>query len=218
MADRGEQVLQVIREYIRPKATLTNMAQIHAQLTGGREDFTRWDDVETTYYNMTWDEENFNSFLMASKEIVEGGVDKITESYFDIVEPEEFDIEDIKFELDANLLDNDADRTEREGFRYEVTDDGILRGTYYYTNINLDITSQGEVDRLITEESIPFRINPDERLLVAESTYPAYVQKIQGIFNDTGFSVVVSGNLTSYPEQADERIQAFLNSFEMQEN
>lgn len=212
MTDFYNRVSEVIGGYIQQHGTLITMEQIHNQFTGKSEEFSRWEEVEKQYRGMDWDDESFTEFTLTAKNVVEGGIEEISESYFDIITPEDLSKDQVKEELERITLDESASPETRHGVQFRE-DDGVFRGNYYYSTIDVDITSEGSVDRLVTEKSIPFRIEVDDQLLVAETTYPAYVQKIKGVFgNQTDMSLIVSGDITAIPDQANERLEGFLQA------
>lgn len=102
---------------------------------------------------------------------------------------------------------------------YTRRDDGVIEGTYRFANISTEITAEPDIVREPSPKSINFRVKPDERILIVEKTYPAHVQKIQAIFNnETAISLSVCGNVTKLPNQADERVMSFINTFRSEEN
>lgn len=212
-------IRRVINEYIRPDSTLATMEGIHRELTGEAKDFTRWDDVEMLYLQRDWDDESYRRFLVLSREFVEGDTETTSESYFDIVEPEEDLSETVISELSAMEATEIEDLGVEEGFVHRERDDGIIEGTYYYSNISIEITAEPDIRRQPSPKSINFRINPEKRLLIVETTYPAHVQKIQSIFNkETSIGVAICGDLTVFPSQADERVISFINAFRDEED
>ncbi|NUC72516.1 hypothetical protein HTZ84_09380 [Haloterrigena sp. SYSU A558-1] len=173
------------------------------------------------------------------KEVVDEGVTRIPESYFDITEITTLD--GITSELDRNLLGEqnglslsdevselaDVDLTQlnteqpgrsavsdaRHGFDYEVDGDTIT-GRYVYTDVQRDITPNGQVERLVSEGSIPFRIIPHLNLLIVETTSVIDVQKTKSAFNkNTNMDIVVCGDITAVYEDAPEMMDTFRSSF-----
>lgn len=218
MAGYQTDVRQVINEYIRPDSTLATMEGIHEELFGEPRDFTRWDDVEKAYMEIDWDDETYSRFLELAREFVEGDTETMSESYFDIVEPEENLSETVLRELSAREAQESEDFGMEEGFVHRERDDGVIEGTYYYADVSIEITAEPDIRPQPNPKSINFRIDPDERLLIVETTYPAYVQKIQAVFNnETEIDVAISGDLTVFPEQADQRVISFINQFRDEE-
>jgi len=214
-----QDVRRVINEYIQPDSTLATMKGIHRELTGEAQDFTRWEDVEMEYLQMDWDDEAYQRFLELSREFVEGDTETTSESYFDIVEPREDLSETITSELAAREVTESEDLGVEEGFVHRVRDDGIIEGTYYYSNVSIEITAEPDIRRQPSPKAINFRIDPDERLLIVETTYPAHIQKLQAIFNnETTIEVTICGDLTVFPDQADERVTSFINAFRDEED
>jgi hypothetical protein len=212
-------VRRVINEYIQPDSTLATMEGIHRELTGEAKDFTRWEDVEMSYMQRDWDDESYRRFLELSREFVEGDTETTSESYFDIVEPEEDLSDTVISELSAREATESDDLGVEEGFVHRERDDGIIEGTYYYSNVSIEITAEPDIRRQPTPKSINFRIDPDERLLIIETTYPAHVQKIQSVFNnETAIGVAICGDLTVFPSQADESVTSFINEFRDEED
>lgn len=219
MPNYRRNIRRVITEYIYPDSTLATMQTIHSKLTGESRNFTRWEDVEMTYIQMEWDDESYSRFLELSREFVEGDTETISESYFDIVEPEENLVETVTNELSANEPAETDELNVKEGFVHRKRDDGIIEGTYHYANISVEITAEPDIQRQPSPKSIHFRIDPDERLLIVETTYPAHIQKIQAVFNnETVIDVAICGDLTVFPGQADERVTSFINAFRSEED
>lgn len=214
MSGYQRDVTQVINEYIQPDSKLATMEHIHRELTGEVQDFTRWDDVEMAYLQMDWDDKSYRRFLELSREFVEGDTETTSESYFDIVEPDEDLSETVITELSARETTESDDLGVEEGFAHRERDDGMIEGTYYYSNVSIEITAKPDIRRQPSPKSINFRIDPDERLLIIETTYPAHVQKMQSIFNhETTIKVAICGDLTVRPSQADERVTSLINAF-----
>jgi len=219
MPSYQKDIRRVINEYIRPDSTLATMEGIHSELTGESRDFTRWDDVEKTYLQMEWDGETYHRFLELSREFVEGNTETTSESYFDIVEPEDDLAETVINELSAREASESEDLRVEEGFVYRERDDRVIEGTYYFSTVSIEITAEPDIRRQPTPKSINFRIDPSERLLIVETTYPAHVQKIQSVFNnETAIGVTICGDLTILPGQADKSIISFINEFRDEED
>lgn len=214
MSSYQQDVRRVINEYIRPDSTLATMERIDRELTGDPQDFTRWEDVERAYLQMDWDDESYLRFLNLSREFVEEDMETASEAYFDIVEPEENISEIVVSELSAREATESGSFDIEEGFVYRERDDGIIEGTYSYPNISTEITAEPDIRRQPSPQSIEFRIDPEERLLIVETTYPAHVRKIQSVFNnETTINVTICGDLTVFPSQADESVISFINAF-----
>lgn len=218
MTDYQINVREVINEYIRPDSTLDTMERIHSELFGESGDFTQWKDVEREYLQVEWDAESYRRLLELSRDFVEGDTETKSEAYFDIVDPEEDLVETALSELSAREAPEPDEDVMEDGFVHRQRDDGVIEGTYYYSNLSLEITAEPDIRRQPDPNSINFRIDPDERLLIIETTYPAHVRKIQSVFNnDTAIDVAVCGDLTIFPDQADERVISFINEFRSEE-
>lgn len=218
MPSYQKDIRRVINEYISPDSTLTTMKGIHEELTGESRTFTRWEDVEQRYLQMDWDGDKFQRFLELSRDFVEGDTETSSESYFDIVEPEDDLADTIISELSARQATEAGDLGMEEGFVHRVRDDGVIQGTYYYASISIEITAEPDIRRQPSPKAISFRIHPENKLLIIETTHPAHVQKIQSVFNnETAVEVNICGDLTVFPSQADESVISFINSFREQE-
>lgn len=218
MDERKEKVNQVIQKYIRRKKGLVTMENIHARVFSESVRFTTWSQVDEWYADIDWDQETFQDFVLTAKEVVEGGLDRISEAYFEIKKPNNLTLSRVINELENSPYDEKANPdTEPDGFQYEVgEEEGIVHGTFIYTNVKTNIRATGTVWNNRSEDSINFRIIPDDELLIVESTYPPYIQKMKGaIRTKTGMAMVVCGSLTSDYETANERVKAFQDSFEV---
>lgn len=219
MGGYQQDVRQVINEYIKPDSKLTTMERIHEQFTGETKSFTRWSDVEKAYLKKEWDDESYRRFLELSREFVEGDTETTSESYFDIVEPKQNLLETAVNDLSAREATESDDSKLRKGFVHRERDDGIIEGTYYYSSVSIEITADPDIRRQPTPKSINFRIDPNKRLLIAETTYPAHVQKIQSVINKkTTMAVTICGDLTVFPDQADRSVISFINEFRNEED
>jgi len=210
MGTYTSRVREILRDYIEEESTLETMGRIHQKFTGERKDFGQWEEVEIEYLKKDWDEDKIREFALLSKETIESGVEEIAESYFDILDTE-LEAGDIESKLSNNEITEQKD----SGFRFNRTDSGMITGVYFYKTKDVDISSSGNIDRLTTEKSIPFRIIPEKNLLVVETTYSPLVQKLGGVFNNKlDIQVQVCGDITVLPDQAKQRVSSFLDSFE----
>lgn len=167
---------------------------------------------------MDWNDQMYIQFLEIAREHVEGDTETVSESYFDIVEPEEDIGEKFKRELSAKEVREDPDLGVEEGFSLRERDDGVIEATYHFATVSTEITAGPDLKRQPTPKSISFRIKPEQRLMVVETTYPAHVQKIKAVINnDTPFSVAICGDVTKFPDSADEKVISFINEFRDEE-
>lgn len=218
MTNYQKNVRRVIGEYIRPDHTLVLMERIHQDLTGRSEDFHQWEDVEKKYMQMDWDGQKYIQFLEIAREHVEGDTETVSESYFDIVEPEEEIGEVFKKELQAREVQEDPDLGVDEGFSVRERDDGVLEATYHFATVSTEITAEPDIKRQPTPKSISFRIKPEEELMVVETTFPAHVQKIGSIISGIKpLEVAICGDVTKFPDSADEKVISFINEFRDEE-
>lgn len=215
MTEIEEQVERVVHEYIQRKKGLFTMEDIHHRVFGEDVTFTTWKSVDEKYAEVDWDSNTFEEFLLTTKQVVDGGLDRISESYFDIMKPENLTVNRATSELDQNPYDETASSDqEPSGFEYEV-DDGVIHVRYIHTDVTTDISPTGQVKDLVSEDSINFRIHPDKQLIVVESTYPPDVQTMKGVFRkQTEFATTVCGNLTTDFEEANSKVKQFQDSFE----
>jgi hypothetical protein len=219
MPEYQKEVRQVINEYIRPDSTLKTMMGIHQELTGESKRFHRWEDVELEYLQMDWNDDTFLRFLEIAREFVEGDTEQISESYFDIVKPDDDLADTVIKELSAREVEETEGLITEEGFAHRELDGGLIQGTYYFSTVSIEITAEPEIRRQPTRKSINFRIDPGQRLLIAETTYPAHVRKIQAVFNnETAIEVAICGDQTVFPSQADENVTSFINEFRSEED
>jgi hypothetical protein len=215
MVSRNEQVVNVIDEYIARKKGLAAMKRIHRRVFDEKLEAGIWRKVREQYSEMDWDDDTFEEFLYTAKEIVEGGLERIPEAYFDVERPENLTTERVASELDDYLFDDrESTSDEPDGFQYSLNDNGVINATYVYTDVSTDISATGQVERRVSEDSVSFRINPDQQLIIVESTYPPDVQRMKGVFrNKTNFAITICGNLTGDPDIANKRVNAFRESF-----
>jgi len=234
-------VLDIVENYFRPEVNLLAAERLLGPFTEDDLEFTEWSQVKRKCTSLEWNEENTREFSARAKEIVESGVTRISESYFDVTSPSNPTISDITDELNRNRLHEQESigdvegisdvslsdlagssnsqpgqsgrQTYREGFQYTV-DESSLSGSFTYTDISREIAPNGDVRRLIREGSIPFRVLPDDELLISETTSVIKVQKTKSIFKKhTQIDLVVCGNITADPEEGAMQMDRFRNSF-----
>lgn len=202
--------MEVIEQYIRKKEGLRTMERIHYQLFDDAKEFGTWSDVLEEYSSIDFSDETRTEFMLTARDMVEGGLDRISESYFDINRPRNLTDSWIQ----DQFTEEDPDASPESEFRYEIQD-GIYHVVYVYSKSDLSITTAGQVVRQTSENTIQFRIDPDEDLVIVESTYPPDIQTMKGVFRkETDFAITVCGSLTSNYEEANERVAAFRDSFE----
>lgn len=203
----------MVNEYIQRKKGLVTMENIHHRVFDESASFNTWKQVNEKYEEIDWTDDIYEEFLLTSKQLVEGGLERISETYFDLKKPDNVTVGKITAEFDQNLYEDSTDK-EKAGFEYEVND-GVVHAQYIYTDVKTEISAAGQVNDLISENSISFRIDPDEELVIVESTYPPEIQKMKGVFRkETDFAAVVCGNLTESPEKANKQIRKFQDSFD----
>lgn len=212
--DLTDRIINLIEQYIRP-ANLLTMERIHKNVFDEKVEFTRWDQVFNKYRDYNWTREEVQKFVRISKQIVENSSGSIPESYFSIIEPDDISLEYISNELDRIPYDQDAEGEEKEGFVYKENN-GIIEGRYVYVDVETEVYYSGDTDNLVKEGAIEFRLIPEKKLLIVESTKVADIQKAQSYFQKkTNLELKVCGDLTVY-QNTDEpvrRIDSFRESF-----
>ncbi|WP_152422489.1 hypothetical protein [Natrinema pallidum] len=223
MADPSDfttQALDIIEKYIKPQSHLLVMERIHRNLFDEDLEFHRWQDVIDEYSGIEWDPELLRKFAKQSKQIVEQGTARISESYFHISFPKSLDAEDLFDEFDRNPYEPDAPPDRREGFEYTYDDDYIY-GNYVYVDVDINITTHGEVQNLVSEGTLPFRIDLEDSLLILESTKVTDVQKIKSVIRNTtnlGIRVAPLSNQIDIGEfkqslgEYDDELDIYVNS------
>jgi hypothetical protein len=172
--------------------------------------------VKGEYVDRYWEQEVFDRFIQKTQQVADGGEKRIPETYFNIVEPGSVTVDEIIDDFEDQQFNEDARGEERAGFKYSVfDDDNEVRATYVFVNEEKKLTASGEVDHLVTEKSVGYRIHPDEQLLIVESTYPPDVQRTKKIFRvHTDMTVTVLGNIPANYSEAEGKIGEFLDTFE----
>lgn len=208
-----ERIQRIITDYIKPNSHLLAMERIHQNFRGEDEEFNNWTEVLDIYRNINITNEDVREFAQLAKQIVEG-IDEISETYFRILAPNKSDLESITEELDRAQYRPNAAEGDRDGFQYEVQNNNI-NGRYIYTDISTEISPTGEVNKLISEGSIEFKIVPDDNVLITETTSVVDVQKIKSYFKKrTNISVHVYENLAIKPDIAVDLFNEFIDSIE----
>ncbi|NUB91034.1 hypothetical protein HT576_08370 [Haloterrigena sp. SYSU A121-1] len=209
----SELIRQIISEYIEPNGHLLAMERIHTEWKNEQVNFTRWSEVYDKYSSISVDDQDVKEFAKISKQVIEQSVE-VRETYFQVVEPNILDIETIKNELSEKDRNEKKRLEENEGFQFKV-DNNTISGNYIYTDVNIDISASGEINHLTREGSIPFRIFPEDDLLIVESTSVVDIQKIKRAFKEqTKLEIRVFSPLTSYPDKAPNRVNNFIESFQ----
>ena len=208
----------MITSYVSQNTTLTTMENIHYSFTGESQEFGRWEQAENKYSEMDWNESSFEEFLRITREQVEGDIDEISEAYIDILSPEDLTANLIIDSLEAHAADEN-NVGQREGFQYRVRDDNSISAAYYYYTTTVDITEDLEIEELPSQKRIPFEVHPDKRLIIVETTMPAYVGKLKSIINKkTSLEVATTGNLNVVEDRAENIVREFIEKFEREDS
>lgn len=216
MVDYNDQAIHVIEDYISRKKGLNAMQSIHRRTFDEPQEFSTWQSVEEMYADIEFTSDTFEDFLLNSRQVVKGGLERISESYFRVQKPENLTVEKAEAELNAFLYEerkNDMNE-EPDGVRYERGEGKTIHASYIHTDVDTDITATGEIEERVSEGAVSFRIEPDEQLIVVESTYPPDVQRMKGVLGrDIDIAATVCGNLTAHADEANKRVDEFRESF-----
>jgi hypothetical protein len=210
-----DRVINLIEQYIRPTNNLLTMERIHKNVFEEKVEFTRWEHVFNKYRGYDWTSDEIKNFVRISKQIVENSSASISESYFRIIEPDDISVEYVSNELDRTPYKQDAEGEEKEGFVYEVND-GVIEGRYVYVDVETEVYYSGDTEDLVKEGAIEFRLIPEQKLLIVESTRVSDIQKAESYFQKkTNLEIKVCGDLTVYRDTDEpvRRIDSFRESF-----
>jgi hypothetical protein len=180
MPDRSSQANRIIDEYISRNKGLKHMQDIHSRVFDESVEFQTWESVEDKYDKIDWNEEKYNEFVLTARQVVEGGLERISETYFNVNTPQLTE-QQVQSRLNSFLYEERTKQDEPNGFKYEITDDGVFNISYIHTDIRIDITATAEIREQVSEDSISFRIHPDQQLVVVEATYPPDVQRMKSV-------------------------------------
>lgn len=214
MALSEADVSLVISGYIRENGgTLNTMDNIYQRLVGERKNFSRWHDTEREFLELEWDEELSRRFLEYAKNEIEENQDTISQAYLDIIHPEEIDADTIYNELEAHQVT--SQNGGREGFQATRRDDGLIEAEYLYYSEDVHVTADLEIDSIPDQKRIPFRVDPEKRLVIVRNTQPSKVIKLNSVLNNTVLETTTTGNIKTLPkQQAKQIIRNFVRSFE----
>lgn len=210
-----ERIREIIRSYLQSNGLhLMTVERLYENLTNNEIEFSEWDEIEKEFVDLDWNKDLMSQFAELSKQIVEKGESRISETYFDIIEPDAITVEDLRNELGREPYDPDASGKEKEGFRFDVTENNHITGQYVYIEVDEQLTFDGEFRTPISEGFFDFEIVPEDSLLIVQSTKLEHVQKAKRYFgNKTNIEIVVSADYTTHYQDAVERVNRFLNSF-----
>jgi hypothetical protein len=211
LADRA---IEIVEEYIEPGSHYIAMERVHRNTFDEDVSFDGFDEAKQEYRRKDWDLNTLRDFAAEARQVVEGGDGYISETYFDILKPETPSKEYIREEFDNIPYQADEKSEDRAGFQYEELEDEI-DGRYVYVDIDTNISYSGRVNRLVDEGSLEFRILPEEKILILQSTSVIDVQKTKSIISKkTNLEIGVSGDLTALDHDlAASRIDDFRDSF-----
>lgn len=214
MALSEADVSLVISGYIRENGgTLNTMDNIYQRLVGDRKNFSRWHDTEQKFLEIEWDEETSRQFLEYAKNEIEESKDTISQAYLDIIGPEEIDTNSIINELDAHKVT--SQNGGREGFQFTERNDGLIEAEYFYYSEDVHVTADLEIDAIPDQKRIPFRVDPDKRLVIVRKTQPSKVMKLNSVLNKTVLETETTGNIRAIPKRRAKKIvREFVESFE----
>jgi len=209
-----ERVNEIIFQYLQPNTHLLAAERIYRHLTDENAEFTRWTEVADALEELDWNPERLKEFVTISKQIAEGTSTRISESYFNIVEPDTLTTQRVVEELDNERYEPDTVGEEKTGFQYEVHDNGLISGRYIAVDIETDISYSGDLNSLTKEKAVSFRILPEERLLIVETSSIVDIQRIKSAFGrKTNIDLTVCGAASLDSDENSERYTNFLDSF-----
>jgi|GEM_PF-2446211 len=210
-----EKVTNVLQNYIRPnRVHLITVGRIYTNLTGESAEFSSFDEAEEAFLDIDWDDNTLLDFVDQVKQIVEKGENRISETYFDIIEPDDISTALIEKELSEPAYDPDESGEEKDGFEYQVGESGNIRGRYVYTDVTTNLTFNGEIQPTMSDGFIQFEIDPQKDLLIVKSTSVIDVQKARKYFNNkTSIDFAPSADYTTHTDGALDRINDFLGKF-----
>jgi len=210
-----EKVGDVLRDYVQHNRThLITVERIYQNVTGDEADFSSYDEAEEAFFEIDWNEALFLDFVDHVKQVVEKGEMRKSETYFDITEPDSISTAQIEEELSDPQYNPDASGEERDGFEYRVGDDGKVRGRYVYTDVETNLTFDGDIQPSTSDGFIQFEIVPEENLLVVQSTSVIDVQKARKYFDrKTSIEFAPSADFTTHIDGSTERVNEFLSEF-----
>lgn len=212
----NEQVIKIIREYVEPKKHVLALERIHKYVFDEDVSFTGFDEAVREYRARNISDSDLRNFVSESKRVVEGGSAMISETYFNILEPDTLTLESVEDMLSSTQFDPNSRGEEREGFEYTRYDDKeTIEGKYVYVDVSRELSYSGEPEQYVSEGAIDFEIVPEQNLLVLKSTGVIDVQKTKSIFRrKTEMDIGVAGDLTNLDaETTSQRIEDFKNSF-----
>ncbi|ARS90786.1 hypothetical protein B1756_14360 [Natrarchaeobaculum aegyptiacum] len=190
------------------------MERLYRNITGESAEFSTFDEAEEAFLDVDWDDNILLEFVDQVKQIVEKGENRISETYFDIIEPDSISTAFLERELSDPAYDPDAEGEEKDGFEYQVADNGNIRGRYVYTDVTTNLTFNGEIQPTMSDGFIQFEIDPDKRLLIIKSTSVIDVQKARKYFNNkTSIDFAPAADYTTHTDGAVDRINNFLAEF-----
>lgn len=210
-----ERVTNVFQDYIRPnRVHLITVERVYENLTGDSIEFSEFEEAVDAFTEIDWDDDTLLEFVDQIKQIVEKGENKVSETYFDIIEPDSISTASIERELSDPTYNPDASGEDKEGFEYKVADNGNIRGRYVYTDVTTNLTFNGEIQPTTNDGFIQFEIDPDRDLLIIKSTSVIDVQKSRRYFNNkTSIEFAPSADYTTHTDGSTERINDFLAEF-----
>lgn len=210
-----EKVTNVLQNYAKPNRThLITISRIYENITNDSVQFSSFDEAIESFTYIEWDDDTLLKFVDQIKQVVEKGGNRISETYFDITEPDTISTSFIERELSEPAYDPNEDGEKKEGFEYQVSDDGNIHGRYVYTDITTNLTFSGEIQPTMSDGFVQFEIDPARSLLIIKSTSVVDIQKSRRYFGEkTSISFAPSADYTTHIDGAIERINNFLSEF-----
>jgi len=214
----SEDVVEIVQDYIAPKesASVYNLERIHKSVFKEDKQFSDIEEAVKHYKRREISDSEYDDFIGTSKRVIEDGNGMISETYFDIIEPESISLDDVKNTLSDTPYNRNQRGDRKEGFKFEVNEEkGSVSGRYIYVDVDHELSYTGNPQEDISEGSVEFEIFPNQNLLILRSTSVVKVQKTKGIFDrKTDLNIGVLGDLTTVDaETASEKMDDFKNSF-----
>lgn len=216
MPPHQERVETILLDYLKskPSVHLISAKRIYRNLTGDEIELSQWGQAVDEFQELEWDGERVRELAELSKQVAQGGETRRSETYFNIADPTDITVDYIEDEFSRQSYDPSASGPERDGFKWDA-ENGRVDGQYIYTDVDTELSFNGDVQNLESDGFIEFRVQPEQNLVILESTSVVDVQKTKGYFGrKTNMEISVCGPLTSYPDDAVEMVNDFLDTFE----
>lgn len=200
---------RIVQEYLKGTVTLASVSEIYESITDNEEDFGRWDKAAKECSDIDWSSNPYSEFRELARKAVEAERDTTSESYFQSDSIAQLSGSRLLRILSDGMWFSDS---AIETFNPQEVG-GVIRGELVYDKPTTSISRDYTVRKFSRKRAVEYEMDKSDGV-VRVSSAGSKAQRLRGILNNkVGLKVDILGNLTTLPNQANDKVQNFQDEF-----